>query len=457
MTRSDHQILNERRIALAEYVKKCFDQLSPNLLTKFCIVTRSADGTQDHIFDNGPWFELLSSPSTIAALPTDTGFSSISTPGLEGSLLDDAAIAKIQELSPGNSIVVISSDAIIGEERDIRFFYAIKNNIFPFLVNGGSFCRLLCQVIGDRVGSAYIKDGHFMHVNGNKDVLEMVLKFYLRTMADSLCGLAAEDEFWESITELVGSTYEKQDASGVVVMAKWADSEIEVPLLDRIPFLSEKKNFRKSLQASTANTVLCISEAEIVGYKKRGSYPKGSIMVYIKKRGCWSVRFKNSEGKVVNPNIEVINGSPRFIQQDISNEDVDKIIDHKIKFIGPKNPELIKGIIVFMKSLNKGSIAIFDTDSSAESKRLSMQCNRTKRQVFSHEMHSGFFNVDGAVLFDLEGNIHGYGAILDGLSQGGIGSRERGSRYNSTAKYISMRTGLAFGVVISDDGFFDVL
>lgn len=72
--------------------------------------------------------------------------------------------------------------------------------------------------------------------------------------------------------------------------------------------------------------------------------------------------------------------------------------------------------------------------------------------------------IDGSVLIDTEGRIHGIGMILDGISRR-KGKRERGSRYNSVVKYLESLDShypypakvKGMGIVVSEDGFVDIV
>ncbi len=68
----------------------------------------------------------------------------------------------------------------------------------------------------------------------------------------------------------------------------------------------------------------------------------------------------------------------------------------------------------------------------------------------------GITSIDGAIIADLDGNIHAIGAILDGEAKK-IGDVSKGARHNSVNNYLSVikskYTGSnMFGVIVSEDG-----
>ena len=79
-------------------------------------------------------------------------------------------------------------------------------------------------------------------------------------------------------------------------------------------------------------------------------------------------------------------------------------------------------------------------------------------------------NLDGAVFVGTDGNVYGFGMILDGISCA-KGDSSRGSRYNSTHRYIATKVWSrnnpkiqavfqpepAIGVIVSEDGMVDFI
>lgn len=66
-----------------------------------------------------------------------------------------------------------------------------------------------------------------------------------------------------------------------------------------------------------------------------------------------------------------------------------------------------------------------------------------------------FTSIDGAVIFNYQGQCIGYGAILDGEAVVDA-NLQRGSRYNSTRNFVELNRR-SFGIIVSDDGMVDVV
>jgi DNA integrity scanning protein DisA with diadenylate cyclase activity len=65
-------------------------------------------------------------------------------------------------------------------------------------------------------------------------------------------------------------------------------------------------------------------------------------------------------------------------------------------------------------------------------------------------------NIDGAVLIDPRGTCFAIGAILDGLATE-RGDSSRGSRYNSALRYVETARYPTLAIVVSEDGYIDLL
>lgn len=67
--------------------------------------------------------------------------------------------------------------------------------------------------------------------------------------------------------------------------------------------------------------------------------------------------------------------------------------------------------------------------------------------------------IDGAIIMDINGNIHGVGMIVDGSAQS-LGNMARGARYNSSAKYIDYLRGCNISgmiLIVSEDGSVEIM
>lgn len=109
-----------------------------------------------------------------------------------------------------------------------------------------------------------------------------------------------------------------------------------------------------------------------------------------------------------------------------------------------------------------GAIAVFLENAAEEAKRL-ISANRgtgiKNKAIRDNNMFYGLTAVDGAVLFDMEGNCQGFGFMLDGEAI--VKSRfDRGERYNSACNYAACKHKAGkkcMTVVVSEDKMIDFI
>lgn len=128
--------------------------------------------------------------------------------------------------------------------------------------------------------------------------------------------------------------------------------------------------------------------------------------------------------------------------------------------------ELIKNIILSTKQPHGTMLVIMPPeDAKDEAARLGNRnygFAENSPRVLTNELNR-LNAIDGCVIIDTDGKIHGIGMILDGLSVES-GEPARGARYNSAKKYkyhdpesVSKASGQVMIVVVSEDGSVDII
>ena len=103
-----------------------------------------------------------------------------------------------------------------------------------------------------------------------------------------------------------------------------------------------------------------------------------------------------------------------------------------------------------------GTILVISTGAAHEARRLTRQCFRVVPRIMTPSVLRLVTNIDGAVLIEPNGVCHAIGAILDGLATE-KGDSSRGSRYNSALRYVNSSQYPVLAVVVSEDGWIDLL
>ena len=103
-----------------------------------------------------------------------------------------------------------------------------------------------------------------------------------------------------------------------------------------------------------------------------------------------------------------------------------------------------------------GSTLVTAQDAEGEAQRLQRQGARVAPTRLTPDLFHQVSSIDGAILVDPHGVCHAVGVILDGAARPEC-TPARGSRYNSTIRYVASSGTPRLAVVVSDDGTVDVI
>jgi hypothetical protein len=274
------------------------------------------------------------------------------------------------------------------------------------------------------------------------------------------------------IKKLVSEKYETMQCIGSICFY-YNDSDIIIKLDEMNPIYFEINNaklIRKLIQTSNEKISIGIKYDEkakqsiVAGYVEPS---KNNLYIRFNGQNSWSVHEKNSE-------IVCCENDSFIIKSKIDNNET--LIRNK-KEIDAFNPSLYEQINNFVNEIRNplntkfnGALLIF-TDNNKfaqtmyEHKRALKPSNETKISLSSadleRELLVNLCNIDGAVVFDQEGNLSSYATILDGLSTNSYKNNiARGSRYNSTITFLKYykkeKGGNYLAIVISVDGPIEV-
>jgi hypothetical protein len=91
-----------------------------------------------------------------------------------------------------------------------------------------------------------------------------------------------------------------------------------------------------------------------------------------------------------------------------------------------------------------------------EAERLRRQCFRVVPRTMTPPVLRQASSIDGAVLIEPSGVCYAIGVILDGQATE-KGDSSRGARYNSAVRYTSSSPYPCLAIVVSEDGWIDLL
>lgn len=127
------------------------------------------------------------------------------------------------------------------------------------------------------------------------------------------------------------------------------------------------------------------------------------------------------------------------------------------------NLERLDRIVRKAREQKQGTMVVITEPKTAkeELRQLSKQSTLIEPGIINPEYIKFLTAIDGAIYFDVDGNCHAIGVILDGVAKEDIGDSSRGARYNSAQRYLQKlkdnEQKKCVIVIISEDGMVDLI
>lgn len=195
-----------------------------------------------------------------------------------------------------------------------------------------------------------------------------------------------------------------------------------------------------------------------------GLISKGKLFVEDEKK------FYRSDLSLVETNlISVSFKNPRLGEEGYSSEKFKNLlknvfwenhtdnnqISHKLEWLDT--------IVRKAREQKQGTMVVITEPKTAkeEMRQLSKQSTLIEPGIINQEYIKFLTAIDGAIYFDVDGNCHAIGVILDGVAKEDIGDSSRGARYNSAQRYLQKLKDNGHKkcviVIISEDGMVDLI
>ncbi|MEP7218363.1 MAG: diadenylate cyclase [Bacteroidota bacterium] len=249
--------------------------------------------------------------------------------------------------------------------------------------------------------------------------------------------------------------YEGSETRGYVILSHSNHTHIEFIIRFAEPIrLYNRKVFRKLLESTSSKHSLIADAEHIHGFGHAAlSYDQNEETLFeirFDAGGIWRlmhagstlmrVRYGQPELPTPKVSLVTINKSIRSIDPEISEE---KIV-------------LLRELIVDLSEIGHGALLVISCNAADEAIRLQGQAFRTDPFILNRDMLAVTTAIDGAVLIGVDRKCHAFGVILDGIAVK-EGDQGRGARYNSAVRYLNSTLGKAVAIIVSEDGYVDVL
>ena len=223
--------------------------------------------------------------------------------------------------------------------------------------------------------------------------------------------------------------------------------ETPVPMRDH-------RSIRKLLELSEGQTALISDASHVFGLGQL--VPESDTQfeplstVHFTNHYSWEM---SHAGHVL---MRVVSNTPRLPQGRVAADNFTRVAARIFPSLNDDSIDYLWDLASKASTQPNGTILVISTGAAHEARRLTRQCFRVVPRIMTPSVLRLVTNIDGAVLIEPNGVCHAIGAILDGLATE-KGDSSRGSRYNSALRYVNSSQYPVLAVVVSEDGWIDLL
>ena len=223
--------------------------------------------------------------------------------------------------------------------------------------------------------------------------------------------------------------------------------ETPVPMRDH-------RSIRKLLELSEGHTALISDASHVFGLgqlvPESDTQFEPLITVHFTNHYSWEM---SHAGHVL---MRVVSNTPRLPQGRVAADNFIRVAARIFPGLNDDSIDYLWDLARKASTQPNGTILVISTGAAHEARRLTRQCFRVVPRIMTPSVLRLVTNIDGAVLIEPNGVCHAIGAILDGLATE-KGDSSRGSRYNSALRYVNSSQYPVLAVVVSEDGWIDLL
>lgn len=260
---------------------------------------------------------------------------------------------------------------------------------------------------------------------------------------------------FEACNQIATLTYEKSIGIGRMFLAKNGHDGLQESLTFlNPPKLRNYRAVRKLLELAGSDDALVCNSHSITGIgNETGNYDttdEDLFCVEFVGHSKWRLTHAGTTLMRVERGIPLL---PQGRSQLVKFVETYKRLFPKAS---DKDVKTVKRIVRTAGDLNHGTIIVIHSQAQQEVERFQSQATKIEPKPLSDELIRQTARIDGATLISADGTCFGIGLILDGLVND-KGSAERGSRFNSTVRYVLACEAPCIGLIVSDDGMIDTV
>ncbi len=257
-------------------------------------------------------------------------------------------------------------------------------------------------------------------------------------------------EPFETLNEITALAYEKTPALGelLVVRPDHPALSLHVELTNPVS-IREHRAVRKLIETTDKEASLLTDGRDVYGVGRVDDIDQHAdvFRVSLPAHATWEM---SSGGRGL---MRVAYGKATLPRPVLDRSAFEEVLTRRLD---GANSDLLWPYVEAAAVSRHGTTIVVSAGADAEAQRLAGEATLIAPARLSVGDFQRASRIDGAILFDRDGICHAVGVILDGPASG-IGDPSRGSRFNSSLKYVNSAPAVAVVVVISDDGMVDLV
>ena len=266
---------------------------------------------------------------------------------------------------------------------------------------------------------------------------------------------------YRNLLSLSTQKYESNTTKGIIIIGKNIGNA-NLLFEEKINISENLRMARKAIQLTNEKTFLICEINSFVGLHYKNGNINYDNDYLIEFAGYNSFRLFHGKKERL---LDVKLGIPCFPNTEAA--EYEKLV-YELKNTYPNITErqvgkLKRTVSSISKYQKHGAVIVVEENAAEEADRLKNISIKIKEPLAinttNRNKYKTFGEIDGAILLDFDGYCHSFGVILDGAHLNTEGNKERGSRYNSSLRYLrqNQKKSKTLIIVMSEDGGFDIL
>ena len=249
--------------------------------------------------------------------------------------------------------------------------------------------------------------------------------------------------------------HEGGEGQGTMLLAKRQHPAIVPVLTLETPVpLRDHRSIRKLLELTEGRTGLVSDAANVfgLGIALSENEPQYEPLATVQFTNHYGWELRHAEHTLMR----VVSNTPRLPQGKVQADNFARVLHQVFPDVDAAGAAYLWELALEASGQSHGTMLCISTGAKPEAERLRRQCFRVVPRAMTAPVLRQASSIDGAVLIEPSGVCYAIGVILDGQATE-KGDSSRGARYNSAVRYTSSSPYPCLAVVVSEDGWIDLL